>query len=168
MASVTNNASCSEAIPAATTGSTATWARSASSVTKASCSTWARRPNARWGVSPRYHNAVQAAASSWPSQASRPYTLTSSERPSGAWAVTIATPRGSSGAWRSPLASTSRSARASATWARVRRPAGEPNSRWTMAADPIPTAKAATIPMGTAVSNAMAASAPTPTTTRPT
>ena len=37
-----------------------------------------------------------------------------------------------------------------------------------MAADPIPTAKAATIPMGKAVSSAMAASAPIPTTARPT
>ena len=106
VASVTSSASCSEAIPAATTGSTATWARSASSVTKASCSTCWRRPSARWGVSPRYQSAVQAAASSWPSQASRPYTFTSSERPSGASAVAMATPRGSSGAWRSPLAST--------------------------------------------------------------
>ena len=31
-----------------------------------------RRPSARWGVSPRYHSADQAEASSWPSQASRP------------------------------------------------------------------------------------------------
>ena len=38
-------------------------------------------------------------------------------------------PRGSSGPWRIPLASTPRSARASATWATVRRPVGEPNSR---------------------------------------
>ena len=56
----------------------------------------------RCGVSPRYHSADQAAASSWPSQASRPYTFTSNERPSGASAVAMATPRGSSGAWRSP------------------------------------------------------------------
>ena len=36
-----------------------------------------------------------------------------------------------------------------------------------MAADPIPAANAATIPMGKAVSSAIAASAPTPTTPAP-
>ena len=37
-----------------------------------------------------------------------------------------------------------------------------------MAADPTPTAKAATIPMGKAVPSAIPATAPTPTTSRPT
>jgi hypothetical protein len=37
-----------------------------------------------------------------------------------------------------------------------------------MAADPIPTANAATVPMGRLVSSAIAATAPMPTTARPT
>ena len=39
---------------------------------------------------------------------------------------------------------------------------GEPNSRWTMAADPIPTAEAAIIPMGRVVPSAIPATDPSP------
>ena len=124
VASVTSSASRWDAIPAATTGSTETPARSASRVTKASCSTWARRPSAGWGVSPRYHEDQAEAA--WPSQASAGPSPAASARLALSGDHRAA---GLGGPWRIPLASTPRSARASATWATVRRPVGEPNSR---------------------------------------
>ena len=47
------------------------------------------------------------------------------------------------------------------------RPPGEPNIRWTTAAAPTPTAKAATTPIGNATPTATAATAPSARIQRP-
>ncbi len=166
LASSTRTASPCWVSPASSAGSTATRPRSAASVTKASCSTCWSRPT-RTRFAPRCQIAYQVAATSWPSWASRPNTLTTSGRPSEVDARVSATPRGCSAASRVAVASTPSSLSTSVIWSSVSRPPGEPKSRCTTAADPNPIRNPARTPIGSAAPSATLDTMPIAISQRP-
>ena len=146
----TTRASPCPALPADTSRAVRTPARSESRVTKPSCSTSSSRLSraVRWDE--RYQARRQRLASSWASQASRPYTLTSS----GPWAsrpVKRTTPSGCIRAGASSSTSTPRSRSASTIRDGVGRPPGEPTTRWIADAATSPTIKATRPPLPTAM-----------------
>ena len=122
-------------------------ARSARSVTNPSCSTSSTRLRRAVRCVSRYHTRRHRLASSWPSQASRPYTLTDSG-PSWSDPENSTTPLGCIAAGTRSSTVTPRPSNARRIRDAVGRPPGEPTARWTVAAASSPAAIAATLARG--------------------